>query len=188
MPKSSIQRRQALATLGAIWVSGAHSAASDSGSPGYDVQPWPRGKAAPAVPAMDMAGQAVSLQALHGKVVLINFWASWCEPCRAEMPSLQALAEREKAQLVVLTINLKESPEAIARFVQSTGLTLPVLRDHQGDTARAWGIKIYPSTVLVDSAGQVRSVARGALDWAGSEGEALWRPLLKAETQRTPKR
>lgn len=166
----------------------AAQSAAESSSPGFDLQPWPRGRAAPAFPATDMTGQAVSLQALRGKVVLVNFWASWCEPCRAEMPSLQALAEREKAQLVVLTINLKESPEAIARFVQSTGLTLPVLRDPLGDTARAWGIKIYPSTVLVDPAGQVRSVVRGALDWAGAEGETLWRPLLRAEPQRTPKR
>jgi len=166
----------------------AAQSAAESSSPGFDLQPWPRGRAAPAFPATDMTGQAVSLQALRGKVVLVNFWASWCEPCRAEMPSLQALAEREKAQLVVLTINLKESPEAIARFVQSTGLTLPVLRDPLGDTARAWGIKIYPSTVLVDPAGQVRSVVRGALDWAGAEGETLWSPLLRAEPQRTPKR
>jgi thiol-disulfide isomerase/thioredoxin len=166
----------------------AAQAATESSSPGFYLQPWPRGKAVPAIPARDMAGQSVSLQALQGKAVLINFWASWCEPCRAEMPSLQALAEREKAQLVVLTINLKESPEAIARFVQFTGLTLPVLRDPLGDTARVWGIKIYPSTVLVDSTGLVRSVVRGALDWAGSEGEALWRPLLRAEAQRTPKR
>ena len=187
MPKSSWSRRHALAALAALWVPVTH-AASDSASLGFDLQPWPRGRAAPAFPATDMTGQAVSLQALRGKVVLVNFWASWCEPCRAEMPSLQALAEREKARLVVLTINLKESPEAIARFVQSTGLTLPVVRDPLGDVARAWGIKIYPSTVLVDSADQVRSVVRGALDWAGSEGEALWRPLLRAEPQRTPKR
>ncbi|WNO04115.1 TlpA family protein disulfide reductase [Rhodoferax mekongensis] len=187
MPKSIWSRRHALAALAAWWMPAAQAAA-ESSSPGFDLQPWPRGRAAPAFPATDMTGQAVSLQALRGKVVLVNFWASWCEPCRAEMPSLQALAEREKAQLVVLTINLKESPEAIARFVQSTVLTLPVLRDPLGDTARAWGIKIYPSTVLVDPAGQVRSVVRGALDWAGAEGETLWRPLLRAEPQRTPKR
>ena len=183
-----MHRRHALAAFAALWMPAARAAASGSAGPGYDAQPWPRGRALPAIPAMDMAGQSVSLPALRGKAVLINFWASWCEPCRAEMPSLQALAAREKAQLVVLTINLKESPEAIARFVQSTGLTLPVLRDPQGDTARAWGIKIYPSTVLLDSAGQVRSVVRGALDWAGAEGEALWRPLLRAEPQRAPKR
>ncbi len=187
MPKLLLIRRHALAALAALWMPVAR-AASDSASPGYDVQTWPRGRAAPAIPTTDMTGQAVSLQARRGKVVLVNFWASWCEPCRAEMPSLQALAEREKAQLVVLTVNLKESPEAIARFVQSTGLTLPVVRDPLGGTARAWGIKIYPSTVLVDSTGQVRSVVRGALDWAGSEGEALWRPLLRAEPQRAPKR
>lgn len=119
---------------------------------------------------------------------MLNFWASWCEPCRAEMPALQALAAREKSQLAVLAINLKESPESIARFVQNTGLMLPVLRDPQGDVARAWGIKIYPSTVLLDRDGAPRSVVRGALYWAGAEGEALWRPLLQSLPQRARKR
>jgi thiol-disulfide isomerase/thioredoxin len=181
-------RRHLLVTLGALGVPAGAAWANNSGGLGYDVQPWPHGRAVPAIPAIDVAGQPWSLQALHGKAVLLNFWASWCEPCRAEMPSLQALAAREKNHLVVLAINLKEGPEAIARFVQSTGLALPVLRDTQGDTARAWGIKIYPSTVLLDAAGQVRSVVRGALDWAGPEGDALWRPLLQTGAQRAHKR
>ncbi len=186
-----MQRRKALATLAALGLAGVGAAASDRASPGYDVQPWPRGRAVPAIPTIpntEGAGHAGGLPALHGKAVLLNFWAAWCEPCRAEMPSLQALAKREKAHLAVLTINLKESPEAIARFVQSTGLTLPVLRDPQGDIARAWGISIYPSTVLLDTTGQPRSVVRGALDWSGAEGDALWRPLLTAAHQRARKR
>lgn len=104
------------------------------------------------------------------------------------MPALQTLAERESAHLVVLTINLKENPEAIARFVQATGLTLPVLRDPQGEVARAWGIRIYPSTVLLDRQGTPRGTVRGALDWAGRDGEALWRPLLQPAPQRPRKR
>ncbi|BDT71919.1 hypothetical protein os4_14470 [Comamonadaceae bacterium OS-4] len=100
------------------------------------------------------------------------------------MPALQALAAREQAQLAVLTINLKESPEAIARFVHISGLSLPVLRDPQGDTARAWGVRIYPSTVLIDREGVPRATVRGALDWAGPEGEALWRPLLQPARKR----
>ncbi len=183
-----MQRRQLVAGVGALWVPGVHAASADAASPGYDVQPWPGGSGAPAIPPIDTAGNAWSLQALRGRAVLLNFWASWCEPCRAEMPALQALAAREKSQLAVLAINLKESPEAIARFVHNTGLTLPVLRDPQGDVARAWGIKIYPSTVLLDRDGAPRSVVRGALDWAGAEGEALWRPLLQPLPQRARKR
>jgi thiol-disulfide isomerase/thioredoxin len=125
----------------------------------------------------DQDGKAWQLSQLRGRAVLLNFWATWCEPCRAEMPSLQALAVREADRLTVIAINLKESPEAIARFVQSTGLKLPVVRDAQGDMARAWGIRIYPSTVLIADTGRVLSVVRGALDWAGPDGARLLAPL-----------
>jgi thiol-disulfide isomerase/thioredoxin len=126
----------------------------------------------------DLQGSEWRLPALRGRVVLLNFWASWCEPCKEEMPSLQALADRHADRLVVLTINLKESPEAIARFVRSSGLHLPVVRDADGSLARAWGVRIYPSTVLIDAQGRVRSVVRGGLDWAGEEGVKLLGPLL----------
>ena len=142
-------------------------------SPGFDVQPWRQGQAVPALPLVDQAGVRWRLADLRGRAVLLNFWASWCEPCRAEMPSLQALAEREAQRLVVIAINLKESPDAVQRFVQATGLQLPVVRDAQGDISKAWGIRIYPSTVLIDSLGQVHNTVRGALDWAGPEGARL---------------
>ena len=178
-------RRRQLFILGAgVCASPAWAAGAPATGLGFDVQAWPAKSGVPAVPAADQAGQPWSLPSLRGKAVLLNFWASWCEPCRAEMPALQALAAREQAQLAVLTINLKESPEAIARFVQISGLSLPVLRDPQGDTARAWGVRIYPSTVLIDRDGVPRATVRGALDWAGAEGEALWRPLLQPARKR----
>lgn len=179
-----LQRRQLLSLWATACTPAAWAAGAPAGGPGFDVQAWPAKRPAPALPAVDQAGQPWSLASLRGKAVLLNFWASWCEPCRAEMPALQTLAAREQAQLQVLTINLKESPEAIARFVQATAFSLPVLRDPLGDTARAWGVRIYPSTVLLDRHGVPRATVRGALDWAGAEGEALWRPLLQPARKR----
>jgi thiol-disulfide isomerase/thioredoxin len=110
--------------------------------------------------------------------VLINFWASWCEPCRAEMPSLQELARTHPERLVVLAVNLKESEPAITRFVQRTGLDLPVLRDADGAMARAWGVSVYPSTVLIDAQGRANSVVRGEVDWASPDAQRLVMPLF----------
>ncbi len=159
-------------------------AAADDTTPGFDVQPWSRKHPVPTLPLQDQSGKSWQLAQLRGRAVLLNFWATWCEPCRAEMPSLQALAAREADRLVVIAINLKESPEAIARFVQSAGLQLPVVRDAQGEIAKAWGIRIYPSTVLVTDTGQVLGVVRGALDWAGPDGTRLLAPLWSAQRSR----
>lgn len=145
---------------------------------GFDVQPWPL--RAPALEARDLRGEVWRLTDLRGKAVLLNFWASWCEPCRAEMPSLQALAERQGPQkLVVLAVNFKESATAATQFAQRSGLTLPVLLDPQGAIARQWGVRIFPSTVLIGSDGRVRAVVRGGLDWGGVDAAALWEPLLE---------
>ena len=177
-----MMRRHLLGALGVA--GGAPWAGLAAASPGFDVLAWNRQHTQPPADWVDLEGKRWSLPSLKGRAVLLNFWASWCEPCRAEMPALQALAAREADRLVVLTINLKESSETIARFVHSTGLTLPVVRDAQGDIAKAWGIRIYPSTVLIDTEGRARSVVRGALDWAGPEGERLWLPLLQPQRAR----
>jgi thiol-disulfide isomerase/thioredoxin len=174
-----MKRRPALIRLAAsLLAASAGAATTAQAEPGYDAQPWPRKQPVPSGSMTDMQGSEWRLPALRGRAVLLNFWASWCEPCKEEMPSLQALADRHADRLVVLTINLKESPEAIARFVRSSGLRLPVVRDADGSLARAWGVRIYPSTVLIDPQGRVRRVVRGGLDWAGEEGLTLVEPLL----------
>jgi thiol-disulfide isomerase/thioredoxin len=183
-----MQRRPLLAALGALGLPCVHAVPSAAIPLGYDVQPWPRGRKAPPIPSVDTAGRAWALSSLRSRVVLINFWASWCAPCRSEMPALQALAERENSGLTLLTINLKESPAAIAQFVLGTGLSLPVLRDPQGDVARAWGVRVYPSTVVMDPEGRPRSLVRGSLDWSAPEGDALWKPLLPLGPQALHKR
>lgn len=170
-----MKRRPALVCLGATLLAattGVHA------GPGYDIQAWPRKQPVPSGSMTDLQGTEWRLPTLRGRAVLLNFWASWCEPCKEEMPSLQALADRHADRLVVLTVNLKEAPETIARFVRSSGLRLPIVRDADGSMARAWGVRIYPSTVLIDAKGKVRSVVRGGLDWAGEEGVELVMPLL----------
>ena len=103
---------------------------------GYQGKPWSARAQPPATVVTDLNGTTWRLADLRGKAVLLNFRASWCEPCRAEMPSLQALADRVGPDnLVVLAINYKESPALAAQFAQRTGLTLPVVADPFGAVA-----------------------------------------------------
>jgi len=154
---------------------------------GYQVQPWPARKPMPALSATDLNGQVWRLADLRGKAVLINFWASWCEPCRAEMPSLQALAQAHGPDLlIVLAVNFKEPAPTVQRFVQQTTLQLPVILDPQGLFARQWGITVFPSTVLIGADGRVQSVLRGELDWTSTQATQLLAPLLPPPTLRAP--
>lgn len=158
--------------LATAWASCVHAQ-------GFDVQRWNPRTRVPQGELVDLDGRTWRLADLRGKAVLINFWASWCEPCRAEMPSLQALAERLGPQkMVVLAVNFKESAASATQFAQRTGLALPVLLDPNGTLARQWGVSIFPSTVLIGADGRVRAVVRGEMDWGGTGAAALWTPLL----------
>ena len=169
------RRRWALGAVVCVAMAAWCTAAS---AQGYQVKPWNARAQPPATVVTDLNGTTWRLADLRGKAVLLNFWASWCEPCRAEMPSLQALADRVGPDnLVVLAINYKESPALAAQFAQRTGLTLPVVADPQGAVAQQWGVTIFPSTVLIGSDGRVRAVVRGELDWTGTEAHRLLRPL-----------
>ena len=146
---------------------------------GYEVIPWSAGKPTPAFAGVDLEGRLWRLTDLRGKAVLVNFWASWCEPCRDEMPSLQSLAQKwGPKRLVVLAVNFKESTVTAARYVQDAQLALPVLRDSDGSFARAWGVNVFPSTVLIDSTGRARQQVRGEIDGAGPQAAQLVAPLL----------
>jgi len=155
--------------------------AADAATPnkGYEVERWLSAAPMPGLLGVDLSGKAWRLSELRGKVVVLNFWATWCEPCREEMPSLQALAQRFPDTVVVLAINLKESPEQVQRFAQNNGITLPLLLDPQGSTTRQWGVRIYPSTVLIDPKGQPRQLVRGGLDWALPEATGWVDKILR---------
>lgn len=146
---------------------------------GYDVRPWPARQPAPALVGTDLSGQVWRLTDLRGQAVLLNFWASWCEPCRTEMPALQALAQRHGPnQLRVLAVNFKESAPKVAQFVRATALTLPVVLDPAGELARRWGVTVFPTTVLIAADGRVHHSVRGEVDWIGPMAEAWLAPLL----------
>jgi thiol-disulfide isomerase/thioredoxin len=123
---------------------------------------------------------------LHGRPVLLNFWATWCEPCREEMPSLQALARRHESDaLAVLMVNYRESESTIRRFLERTPLALPVLLDRDGSAARDWTSRVFPTTVLIDRSGRPRHQVVGAVDWAGDDARQWLRELLAGGSART---
>jgi thiol-disulfide isomerase/thioredoxin len=145
----------------------------------HEVTDWPAQPPLPAIEALDLHGKTWRLADLRGRAVLLNFWASWCEPCRAEMPTLQVLADLYgPEQLAVLALNFKEAPATVARFVQRTGLRLPVLLDPDGAIARACAVKVFPSTLLIAPDGRARQRLRGELDWTGAEAARLVQALL----------
>ncbi|RZJ22662.1 MAG: TlpA family protein disulfide reductase [Haliea sp.] len=165
-----------------LWLLRAAAVAAAAGLPvrGHaETQRWPARMAAPFWSATDLEGRSWDTQALRGRAVLLNFWASWCEPCRSEMPTLQQLADFHGTQrLAVLAINFKEAHASAARFARNTALSLPVLLDPQGAVARVWAVKVFPTTVLIDHKGLPRWRVRGEMDWTGREAQALVDGLL----------
>ena len=114
----------------------------------------------------------MDLRELRGKVVVLNFWATWCEPCRDEMPSLQRLRAKMSGQPVeVLTVNYGEFPQRIEPFMKKQNIDLPVLLDTQKEAAKDWNAGGLPITFIVDRNGQARYWVFGERDW--SEGEPL---------------
>lgn len=142
-------------------------------------RPWPRGRATPALQLPALDGQPWTLAAARGHPVLLNFWASWCEPCRAEMPSLQQLAAQHQGQgLQVMAINYREGEAAVRRFLAGTGLALPVLYDRDGAAAKAFGVRTFPGTVGIDRQGKAVFVVTGEVDWAGAAARRWVATLL----------
>jgi len=103
----------------------------------------------------DLSGKAWTLSALRGKVVLVNFWATWCPPCRKEMPDLNALAHRfEKQGLVVLSLSDEDRPK-VASYVTSHDLSYPILLDPGGETAKSFHVEGIPKSFLFDRNGKL---------------------------------
>jgi len=120
--------------------------------------------AAPA-PALAASPQVPdALAALKGRPVVINFWATWCEPCRAEMPALDALRAR-RPDIAVLTVAVADSAANVRRFAEDYLLDLEVVLDPDQARSRSWGVRMLPTTVVLDADHRIRYRAAGPLDW-----------------------
>ncbi|HJW89300.1 MAG TPA: redoxin domain-containing protein [Anaerolineales bacterium] len=121
------------------------------------------GKAAPDFELQNLSGESVRLSELRGRVVIINFWATWCGPCRLEMPAIQARYDRHPAELEVLAVNFDEPQAAVQAFVNELGLTFTVLLDPGAQVQDLYRVRGYPTTYLVDPDGVVREVHIGLM-------------------------
>ena len=178
-------RRTVLRQLGALGLGGLTGAPGVAAAAAFEVRPWPPNLPAPRLSVQDLDGRNWDLERLHGRAVLLNFWATWCEPCLAEMPSLQDVAAIYGEQrLQVLAINYKESAAKALQFARTSGLTLPIVRDHDGAIARAWGVRVFPSTVLIDAAGRPVQRVIGEVEWSGAKARG-WLEASMAGAART---
>lgn len=155
-----------------LWL-GLSLSASDSEGSGLAAI----GSPAPDFQLQTLKGNDVSLADYAGNVVVINFWATWCPPCRAEMPGIQAVYEAHKAEgLVVLAVNAQEDHDTINAFITESGFTFPVIPDLYGQAIRAYGVRSFPSTFVLDRNGNIDTIHQGQI--TPEDLETIVRPLL----------
>lgn len=123
---------------------------------------------APNFQVTDLNGDITNLSDYRGKKVLLNFWASWCPPCKAEMPHMEELyKEHVDEGVVILALNMtntENSLDDVRKFVENQNLTFPILLDQEGEVSAKYEILAYPTSYFIDSTGVIRNKVTGALD------------------------
>ena len=176
----SVHRRQGLAAaiVGTI-VSAGLLAAHGLHAETTRFLPWTEGLT-PALALQDLAGGRHDLADYRGKVVLINFWATWCEPCRDEIPSMQRLAERLRGQpFAILGVNHGEAHSRVREFAERMRIGFGILLDPNLEAPRAWRVRILPASFLVAKDGRVRYRVIGEMDWVSDDAVHAVRGLLR---------
>jgi len=157
-----VKRILTLLAVGLFWIAGAEAA-------GFETR---AALPAPELKAHDLGGAPRTLADYRGKVVLLNFWATWCPPCQREMPSLERLRTRMAGRpLEIVAISSAETPEEVGAFLSRMKLGFPVLLDTDSSNTRRWKVFALPTTFVLDAEGRVRHVLTGPTEW--DEGEAL---------------
>ncbi|MFP5505583.1 MAG: TlpA family protein disulfide reductase [Gammaproteobacteria bacterium] len=127
---------------------------------------------APDLQAQDLAGATKTLADYRGKVVLLNFWASWCPPCLREMPSMERLRVKMAGRpLAVVALDSAETRAEVDAFLAKMQVGFPILLDPDGSNTKRWKVFALPTTFLLDASGRIRYVLTGPTEW--DEGEAL---------------
>jgi peroxiredoxin len=139
------------------------------------------GSVAPDFTLENMQGEKISLSQYRGKVVIVNFWATWCPPCRTEMPSMEVLHETFKDDgLVLLAINVEPGgAKVVSDFLKESPYSFPILLDEQNQTQNSYTVFQYPSSFIVDRQGIVVKKLIGAVHWMGGDIYNLLHFMLK---------
>lgn len=128
----------------------------------------------------DIQGRPVSLKDFRGKVVFLNFWATWCPPCRLEMPTMEKLHKEFGSQgLVILAVNYREGPEEIKAFSKQHALTFTALLDLKGDVFGLYQAWSLPTTYLINRSGAIAGKVIGYRDWHSDQARTFFRQLLE---------
>ena len=152
--------------LGLGWIAySQESAESVSGGEVLTEAPI-AGYLAPQFTLTSTLGEEIALADYRGRPVVLNFWATWCPPCRAEMPQFQATSSKFNGQAIVLGIDQGEPSSIVGDFGNSLGITYPLLIDQDNSVNRLYGISALPTTVFVDSQGLIREVYAGIVSQA----------------------
>jgi peroxiredoxin len=148
-----------------------------------DAAPAVEGGLAPDFTLNDLSGRPVKLSSFRGKVVLVNFWGTFCPPCREEIPSLVRLNQSMRGkpfQLLAIAID-KEGKEIVDDFFKKTGVTMPALIDADGEVAGRYGTSMVPETFIVDTKGVIMKKVVGAMDWSSPQVMAALDDLMKGK-------
>jgi len=166
---SSVSVLRAVAAVATWLLLGVGAGAADIGAP------------APAFALPDAQGESISLDKLRGRVVYVDFWASWCAPCKRSFPWMNELQRRYAEQgLAVVAINVDKKREDAQRFLREVPASFTILYDGNGVAPAAWGVKGMPSSYLVDARGTVVAIEEGFRDDRAAALEARIRALLAA--------
>ena len=169
------------ALVGAAYLGGARDGARSGEAAVFDVVRAKVPEAAPDFELADLAGRPVRLADFRGRVVFLNFWATWCGPCREEFPAMAALARELGDQgLVILAVNFQEDPEPVAAFAREFQVPFAVLLDPSGEVGQRYRVQALPTTVLVDRQGMLAGVALGYRAWHTRSARGYLRELLAA--------
>jgi thiol-disulfide isomerase/thioredoxin len=148
---------------------------------GRQLESW-KGGAAPPLVLKDLQGRTHRLSDYRGKLALINFWATWCEPCRDEMASIQVLQDKLAGQgLVVLAVNAGEFQARIEAYLKQSPLDMIVLRDPGSQTMKVWRVGGLPTSYVIAPNGRIRYRVSGEFDWSDEKVIGVLRSLAREQ-------
>ncbi|MDP2155017.1 MAG: TlpA disulfide reductase family protein [Sulfuricella sp.] len=149
-----------------------------SSAQAQDLKPW-KGGPTPPLALNDLNGKPLKLEDYRGKVVMVQFWATWCPPCRKEMPSMMRLkAKLTGKPFVILAVNMGETEKEVKDFLAQVNADFTILMDSDGKALGAWKVFVAPSTFLVDPKGNIRYTLQGGAEWDAPEYVQKIREML----------